>query len=91
MSKKLKASQLKSGLDFSRELGNYPGCEVISDNDHTKIRLPDGSIELFPKHRQDLGKGLRFALIKHLKAAGVVIIGIFLVIIPAGYFLQNWY
>lgn len=74
MPKKIKVSRLKSGQDFTRALSNYPGCEVLRNNGHTAVRLPDGSTEYFPNHNKDLGIGIRNKLIKHLIAAGVVLL-----------------
>ena len=75
-----RASQCHKGKELYHYTITHGGKPVRITGDHGIVELPNGEIECIPVRNGDLGKGLRYKILKHLAAAGITV---FLVAIVA--------
>ena len=68
------ASQCTNGIELADYALTHGAEEVRQAGSHKIIRLPNGENEVIPQHRWQLGKGLRYKILKHLAAAGITVL-----------------
>ena len=74
---KNKLSSCRSGEDFIR-YAEKNGGEVVGGKRHAKVRGEDG-ICIVPRHRKDLGIGIRKAIARTFAAIGIAVIPIMII------------
>ncbi len=72
------ASQCSNGIELLDYATKHGASLERQSGSHAIVRLPNGEYESIPQHRHELHKGLKCKIVKHLAAAGIML----LVIVP---------